>query len=173
MYFIAIVRCDLKPVLYELIGLENRHYSQFSWRTRLALLHEELPAGYRSVRVSDKESIAFSAQTKVPILVDGDTMVTDSWKIAEYLETNYPTRPSLFGGDVGHGLSRFINGWGDRRIIPAAAPLVDGFARSEPTWVAPSNRKISLVLKGLGDPTIGNRSTSMRGSSLRRPQGEA
>ena len=75
--------------------------SQFSWRTRLALAHKELAFESRPVRVSDKAAIAFSGQDKVPILVDGDTVVSDSWRIADYLETSFPERPSLFGCEAG------------------------------------------------------------------------
>ncbi|MGE3147263.1 MAG: glutathione S-transferase N-terminal domain-containing protein, partial [Pseudorhodoplanes sp.] len=75
-----------KVILYELGGPNGRHYSQFSWRTRLALAHKGIDWQSQPVRVSDKAAIAFSGQDKVPILKDGDTVVPDSWKIAEYLE---------------------------------------------------------------------------------------
>jgi len=57
--------------LYELGGLDDRRYSLFSWRTRLALAHKGLTPEYRPVRISDKAAIAFSKQDKVPILIDG------------------------------------------------------------------------------------------------------
>jgi glutathione S-transferase len=110
-------------ILYELGGLDDCRYSLFSWRTRLALAHKGLAAEHRPVRVSDKAAIAFSGQTKVPILRDGDTVVFDSWHIAEHLEARHGG-PSLFGGAVGHALARFVNGWVDRVVVPAAAPLV-------------------------------------------------
>lgn len=111
-------------ILYELSGLEDRRYSQFSWRTRLALAHKRLTAEYRPVRISDKAAIAFSGQLNVPILVDGETTVVDSWRIAEYLEDNFTEAPSLFGGAVGMGLARFVNGWVDRQVVPGAVPLI-------------------------------------------------
>jgi glutathione S-transferase len=110
-------------VLYELGGRDGARYSLFSWRTCLALAHKRLTAEHRAVRVSDKAAIAFSNQTKVPILRDGDRVVCDSWAIAEHLEDNHDG-PSLFGGAAGRGLARFANGWVDRQIVPAAAPLV-------------------------------------------------
>lgn len=110
--------------LYELVGLDDRRYSQFAWRTRMAIAHKGLAVAYRPVRVSDKAAIAFSGQGNVPILVDGTVTVIDSWKIAEYLESTYPEAPSLFGGEVGHGLARFVNAWVDRQVVPAAVPLV-------------------------------------------------
>ena len=110
--------------LYELGGLEDRRYSQFSWRTRLALAHKGLAVECRPVAVTDKAAIAFSGQKNVPVLVDGETTVVDSWRIAEYLEATYADKPSLFGGAVGMGLARFVNAWVDRQVIPAAIPLV-------------------------------------------------
>jgi glutathione S-transferase len=111
--------------LFELHGLADRRYSQFSWRTRLALAHKGLDVDYRPVRVSDKAAIAFSGQDKVPILVDeAGTVIADSWRIAEHLEDRYADRPSLFGGEVGHGFARFINHWVDRGLIPRAAPML-------------------------------------------------
>lgn len=111
-------------VLYELAGLDGRRYSQFSWRTRLALAHKGLDAEIRAVAVGDKPAIAFSGQDKVPILVDGDEVVADSWAIAEYLERRYGDRPSLFGGPVGRGLCRFVNSFADRVLIPKLVPLL-------------------------------------------------
>ncbi|MBI3513817.1 MAG: glutathione S-transferase N-terminal domain-containing protein [Proteobacteria bacterium] len=110
-------------VLYELGGRDGARYSLFSWRTRLALAHKGLAAELKPVRVSDKAAIAFSGQAKVPILVDGDTVVCDSWKIAEHLEDRHGG-PSLFGGAVGRGLARVVNAWVDRQIVPAAALVV-------------------------------------------------
>jgi glutathione S-transferase len=110
--------------LYELRGLADRRFSTFSWRSHMALLHKELEFELRPVRVSDKAAIAFSGQTNVPIIVDGDRTVVDSWKIAEYLEDTYPDRPSLFGGPGGRTYARFFNSWTDRQVIPAVIPYL-------------------------------------------------
>jgi glutathione S-transferase len=114
----------MSMILFELRGLNDLRYSQFAWRSRLALAHKGLTPEYCGVRVSDKATIAFSKQDKVPILRDGEQVIADSWRIAEYLEAAYPDRPSLFGGPVGQGLARLVNAWVDRQIIPAVAPLV-------------------------------------------------
>jgi len=37
----------------------------------------------------------------VPVLVDDDTVVHDSWSIAEYLDKTYGDKPSLFGDAKG------------------------------------------------------------------------
>lgn len=69
---------------------------------------------------------SLSCQRFVPILVDGATVVHDSWNIAEYLEDRFPDQPSLFGGATGRATTRLINLWSDttlhiplRRIISA------------------------------------------------------
>jgi len=111
-------------VLYELGGLDDKRYSLFSWRARMALAHKGLLPEYRPVHISDKAAIAFSGQAKVPIIVDGETTVFDSWRIAEYLEATYADAPTLFGGAIGAGVARFLNSFTDRVLIPAAGPLV-------------------------------------------------
>jgi glutathione S-transferase len=111
-------------ILYELGGREGLRYSQFAWRSHLALAHKGLDVEARPVRISDKNSIAFSNQNKVPILVSGSDVISDSWKIAEYLEAAYPDAPSLFGGEIGRSTTRFINAWVDRQLIPLAVPML-------------------------------------------------
>ena len=111
-------------IMYELGASDGRRYSLFSWRSRMALAHKGLAAELRPVRVSEKGAISFSGQDKVPILVDGDTVVTDSWRIAEHLEAIAGDGPSLFGCDTGRGLTRFVNAWVDRQIVPAAVPML-------------------------------------------------
>jgi glutathione S-transferase len=108
--------------LYELGGLTDRRYSLYSWRARYALAHKGLTPEYRPVRVSDKAAIAFSKQDKVPILIDGDETIQDSFRIAQHLERKYPDKP-LFGGEIGQSLSRFMNSWVDRTIVPRLVPL--------------------------------------------------
>jgi glutathione S-transferase len=111
-------------VLFELCARDGQRYSQFSWRTTMALAHKGLKAEHKPVRISNKAAIAFSSQDKVPILMDGEEVISDSWRIAEHLESRYPQAPSLFGGETGHGLARFINAWVDRTLIGRLVPLI-------------------------------------------------
>ena len=110
--------------LFELRARDGQRYSQFSWRSTMALAHKGLRAEHKAVRVSDKAAIAFSSQDKVPILVDGKDVIPDSWRIAEHLESRYPDAPSLFGGETGRGLARLINAWVDRTLIGRLVPLL-------------------------------------------------
>ena len=103
--------------LYELAGKNDRRYSLFSWRTRMALRHKQLAFESLPVRMSDKAAIAFSGGKTVPIVKDGEAVVRDSWKIAEYLESRYPDAPTLFGGAIGHGVTHAFNVWVDRVLV--------------------------------------------------------
>ena len=110
--------------LWELGGKGGRRYSLFSWRTRMALRHKGLDFDSRPVAMSDKAAIAFSGGKTVPVIKDGDAVVRDSWKIAEHLESRYPDAPSLFGGQIGHGVTQAFNTWTDRVLVPAMLPVI-------------------------------------------------
>jgi glutathione S-transferase len=56
-------------------------------------------------RFTDDDAIAFSGQGRVPMLLDGDRVVFDSWAIATYLDDAYADRPSLFRGAGGHAMT--------------------------------------------------------------------
>jgi glutathione S-transferase len=106
-------------VMYERVGFEGRRPSPFSWRTRLALAHKEIPVEFVPVRFADEGTIVkLSDQRFVPIVVDGDRVISDSWNIAVYLEATYPARPSLFGGSGGEKVSRLVNIWSDTSLHP-------------------------------------------------------
>ena len=111
-------------VLYELAGADPAlRFSPHCWKTRMALAHKGLEAERRPWRFTDKEMTAFSGQGLVPVLVDDGKAVTDSWKIALYLEEAYPERPTLFGGEAAVPLTRFVNVWADSTLVPAIARL--------------------------------------------------
>lgn len=112
--------------LYDLQGVEDRRFSPYCWRARFALAHKGLEAEIVPVKYTDKDVIAFSGQTKVPVLADGETAVSDSWNIACYLEDNAPDRPSLFGCAVGRGTARLVNHWMDEAVIPHLFRLLIG-----------------------------------------------
>jgi glutathione S-transferase len=109
--------------LWELGGKDGRRYSLFSWRTRMALAHKGLRYETQAVRLSDKAAIAFSGGKTVPVIRDGDAVVRDSWKIAEHLEARYPDR-TLFGGDIGRGVTHAFNTWVDRTLVALMMQVV-------------------------------------------------
>lgn len=98
--------------LYELGGDQDFRYCPFCWRSLMALKHKGLH-DFRRVPVyyRDRAPIAFTSQERVPVLVDGERWVNDSWDIACYLEDAYPDRPPLFGSDSGRAQAQFISAW--------------------------------------------------------------
>ncbi len=106
-------------VLYELAGRDDRRFSPFCWRARFALAHKGLDVRTEPVRFTDKDKIAFSNQKLVPVLVDDNRVVPDSWAIANHLEDAYPEAPSLFGGGAARPLTRFIADWVAGTVQPA------------------------------------------------------
>src|SRR4029450_6536124 len=98
--------------LYDLAGEDpDCRFSPFCWRSRLALAHKGLDVDAAPWRFTEVERLQFSGQSKVPVLVDGERVVADSWAIACWLEDRYPDRPSLFDGESGRAVSRFLNNW--------------------------------------------------------------
>ncbi|MGY3620897.1 glutathione S-transferase family protein [Bradyrhizobium sp. USDA 10063] len=111
--------------LFELVGTDtSRPFSPYCWRTRMALAHKGLGAESIPWCFTEKEAIAPHKSDKVPVLLDGDTSVADSWAIANYLEDTYPDRPSLFGGEGGRAMGRMLNWWGDVTVIGGIFPLI-------------------------------------------------
>jgi len=124
--------------MYERIGFEQRRPSPFSWRMYYAFAHKGITPEYRAVRFADVAIIrSLSDQDKVPILTDGDRVVSDSWNIALYLEQRFPDHPALFGGAVGQGATRLINHWADNTLGVAIRRLI---AADFPLCLAPEDR---------------------------------
>jgi glutathione S-transferase len=106
-------------ILYDLAGKDpSRRFSPYCWRTRLALAHKQLPVETIPWRFTEKDVILSSNQGRVPVLVDEDKWISDSWTIACYLEDTYPDSPSLFGGDSARSLTRMFSSLADA-LVPA------------------------------------------------------
>lgn len=111
--------------LFELCGTETeRVFSPYCWRTRMALAHKDLKAETIPWRFSEKDAIAPHQSDKVPVFLDGETSVADSWAIANYLEDTYADRPSLFGGEGGRAMGRMLNWWGDTVVLGGIFPMI-------------------------------------------------
>lgn len=84
--------------------LFNYFRSSASFRVRIALALKGLPFDYRPVHLARNEQFnesyaAVSAARLVPLLKDGDAIVTQSMAIIEYLDETYP-EPPLLPGDA-------------------------------------------------------------------------
>jgi glutathione S-transferase len=81
------------------------------------LAHKRLKVNYRPALFSDVGVIQkLSGQRFVPVLIDDQTVVHDSWNIATYLEDRFPDRPSLFGGPASRTITRLVNHWADTTL---------------------------------------------------------
>jgi len=89
---------------------DDRRFSPYCWRIRMALAHKGLEPETVPWRFTDKEAIAFSGQGLVPVIVDDGQEVHDSWEIACHLEERYPGRP-LFGDVQARHLAYLVKFW--------------------------------------------------------------
>ena len=111
--------------MFDLAGADPEvRFSPYCWRIRLALAHKGLTVETVPWRFTEKDAIAASGQGRVPVLLDRDRCLHDSWAIAEHLEADYPDRPSLFGGPVGHGVARFVQQWTNEVLHPAISRVI-------------------------------------------------
>ena len=118
--------------LWDLAGAEeDRRFSPYCWRVKMALKHKGLEFETIPWRFTDKDAIAFSGQKLVPVILDGKQEVHDSWAIAVYLDQVYPQRPGLFDGTEARTLADFFAQWTVRAVHAAVlrVVLLDLFAR--------------------------------------------
>ena len=108
--------------LYDLVGAdENRRFSPYCWRIRMALAHKGLDVECLPWHFTEKDKIKFSGQEKVPVLIDGSNTISDSWEISKYLEKAYPECPSL---KLDNGEVLFIKFWTETVLHPEILQLL-------------------------------------------------
>jgi glutathione S-transferase len=114
--------------LYELVGADSaRRLSPFVWRVRFALEHKGLDAAIVPSRFGEKDKASLqqiSGQTLVPVFVDGEKVVANSWDICCSIEDDYPDAPSLFGGKAGRSLCHFMVLWTDTTLHTLITKIV-------------------------------------------------
>ncbi len=111
--------------LYDLAGAEaDRRFSPFCWRTKMALAHKGLEVETIPWRFTEKDKLPQPNQGRVPVIVDDGRVVHDSSAIADYLETHYPERPSLFGDAAGKALTKFVQNWTETVLQPGLVGFV-------------------------------------------------
>jgi glutathione S-transferase len=109
--------------LYELCGTDPaRVFSPFCWRSRMALAHKGLDFESAPWRFTETARLAFAQHDKVPVLVDGDAVVVDSFDIARHLDAAYPDAPSLLHGAP--EAYRFVGAWTDTVLHAGIAGLI-------------------------------------------------
>ncbi len=111
---------------FDLEGLDGKRFSPFGWRVRMALAHKGLESSsiVEGVGFSEKHKLAFSNQELVPVIKDGDMIISDSWDIAVYIEKSYKSSSSLFGANNDFNQVKFISSWVDSQLHPLIARCV-------------------------------------------------
>ncbi len=115
-------------LLYELVGRDAaRPFSPHCWKIAMALAHKGLDRSSLPTRFLDVSAIEGGISKTVPVIRDGERVVADSFAIALYLDEAYPERPTLFAGDGGKTMARFIERWSQLTIHPyvTTAALLD------------------------------------------------
>jgi glutathione S-transferase len=112
--------------LYDLAGAEDdRRFSPYCWRVKMALKHKGLPFETIPWRFTEKDVIEFTGSKTVPVILDGKRAVYDSWEIALYLDEAYPSRPGLFESSESRTLSQFFSHWTVRTVhVPLLRAIV-------------------------------------------------
>ena len=107
--------------LYELAATDDKQvFSPYCWRIRLALHHKQLPFKSMPWRMTEKDRIAFADTERVPVLVDGEQTLADSWQILEYLDEQYPVH-SL---EINRGELRFFRHWTEMVMFPGISRMI-------------------------------------------------
>ncbi len=110
--------------MYDLAGADERYrFSPYCWRVRLACAHKGLPLDTVPWRFSEKALLPSPNEGTVPVLVDGDTVLGDSWKIACYLDERYPEHP-LFEGPQAKSQALLIKYSTERTLHPFITRMV-------------------------------------------------
>jgi glutathione S-transferase len=111
-------------ILHTLCGADvARPFSPHCWKAVMALAHKGLDFDERPVPFLDVPKIEHGFAKIVPVLRDGDRLVSDSFDIALYLEDAYPDRPTLFNGEGGKAMARFVEGFSQMVIHPAISRI--------------------------------------------------
>ena len=106
-------------LLYDLVASDvARPYSPHCWKARMALAHKGLDHRTVPTRFTDVPKVEGGVSKTVPVIRDGEHVVADSFAIALYLEEAYPDRPTLFGGEGGKAMARFIERWSQTQLHP-------------------------------------------------------
>lgn len=111
--------------LYDLAGKDAElRFSPYCWRAKMALRHKQLEVETLPWRFTEKDRIGPTRQGRVPVLVDGDRWLHDSWQIACYLDEAYPDRPALMATAAERAAARFVSCWSDLSLHAALRPLI-------------------------------------------------
>ena len=90
----------------------------------MALAHKGLDVDTVPWHFTEKDKLPQPNAGRVPVIVDAGRVVHDSTAIADYLETRYPDRTSLFGDEAARALTRFVQNWTETVAQPGIVRFV-------------------------------------------------
>ncbi len=156
----------MNRTLYALCGADkSRPFSPHVWKTMLSLAHKGLDYYTKAVGFTQIPTIENGATTLVPVLRDGDQLVRDSFDIALYLDSAYPDRPSLFGGEGGQAMARFVESWSQLTLHPALVRIIlmdihDSLAPADQAFFRTSREpRFGMSLEAVAETGIGELKT--------------
>lgn len=119
-----------------MLELYQFELSQYSEKVRLILDYKGL--AYRKIEVTpgvgQLEVFQLSGQRKLPVLKDGDTVISDSTAIAMYLDRKYPDMPLIPTDPKERGLCLLIEEWADESIGVKSRKVLYGAMSQSPTF---------------------------------------
>jgi glutathione S-transferase len=133
-------------------------YSTNVERVALALAHKGVEVESVSIDPADRSPVrAVSGQDRVPVLVDGDEVITDSTRILHHLERRFPD-PPLFPADPARAaeVEVFLD-WFNRAWKREPNLIVDAIERGEgdgpdvARWADRMQRRLDLFEALLSD----------------------
>jgi glutathione S-transferase len=137
---------SMSRTLYTLCGADSaRPFSPHCWKTVMSLRHKGLDFVEAPLPFTEIAKVENGATRIVPLLRDGERLVADSFAIALYLEEAYPERPSLFRGDGGKAMARFVEGYSQLVLHTAITRIAlldihDMLAPVDQAYFAPTAR---------------------------------
>lgn len=118
------VTADRTIQMYDLAGADDdRRISPFCWTIRMALAHKGLAVQTIPWRMVEKDRIVNANSKTVPVIVDGEKRIGDSWLIAEYLDSEYPKNP-LFESPQARAYCLWIHHWAARTLHALIVPII-------------------------------------------------
>ena len=110
--------------LFELASADQRIlFSPYCWRIRMALTHKGLAFESLPWHFIEKDRLEPYGSARVPVLLDGDRAVRESFDIALYLDKAYPDTPPLMAHAAARARAKFIESWCATAVLTRIRPL--------------------------------------------------